>query len=85
MGGLNPATSENDLREYFSQFGQIVDCVIKPDKTSKGGRNFGFVTYHDAHTAHFVATLVHVIGEKRVDCKPAKLNKTPVDSYASDP
>ena len=49
------------------------------------GRGFGFVTYRDSPTAHFVSTLVHIIDGKKVDCKKARPRETPVDPLAADP
>ena len=56
-------------------------CLTILDK----GRGFGFVTYKDHQTANFVATLVHIIDGKKVDCKKAKPRKTAVDPMAADP
>lgn len=43
------------------------------------------MTYKDPPTANFVATLVHIIDGKKVDCKKARPRETPVDPFASDP
>ena len=43
------------------------------------------MTYKDHQTANFVATLVHIIDGKKVDCKKAKPRKTAVDPMAADP
>jgi len=44
IGGLNKETTEESLKEFFSQFGEISECtVIKdPNKISRG---FGFITF----------------------------------------
>lgn len=48
IGGLNWETEEEGLKDYFSQWGTIVDCVImKKDGKSRG---FGFVTYSSAQS-----------------------------------
>lgn len=85
IGGLDPSTTLQTLENYFSQFGKLDDCVIKIHKSSAGRRNFGFVTYRESHTAHFVSTLKHVIDQKRVDCRKAKVKDSPVDNFAKDP
>jgi RNA recognition motif-containing protein len=36
VGNLNYTTTEDTLREYFGQFGQLLDCVVmKEPKTNK--------------------------------------------------
>ncbi|OXB78041.1 UNVERIFIED_CONTAM: hypothetical protein H355_013590, partial [Colinus virginianus] len=35
------------LRSYFSQYGEVVDCVIMKDKTTNQSRGFGFVKFKD--------------------------------------
>lgn len=62
-----------------------MDCVVKPDRSTRGARSFGFVTFKEPHTAHFVSTLVHVIDGKKIDVKKAQRKSTPVDSMVRDP
>jgi len=45
IGGLDYATTNEQLREYFGGFGEIVDSVIMIDKATQKPRGFGFVTY----------------------------------------
>lgn len=45
VGSLNYTTTEETMREYFSKFGEIVDCVIMKETKSGKSRGFGFVTY----------------------------------------
>ena len=35
IGGLSYSTTDDSLREYFCQFGDLVDCVVMKDATSK--------------------------------------------------
>merc|ERR1719427_2011322 len=45
VGGLDrDKTTENDLREYFSTYGTIVDSVVIRDKNTQASKGFGFVT-----------------------------------------
>merc|ERR1719333_79488 len=45
VGGLSPATTEESLVEYFSQFGPVADAkVIRDGEKSKG---FAFVQFLD--------------------------------------
>ncbi|XP_029637368.1 heterogeneous nuclear ribonucleoprotein A3 homolog 2 isoform X7 [Octopus sinensis] len=45
IGGLNYSTTEEGLKSHFEQWGEIVDCVVMRDLTTKRSRGFGFVTY----------------------------------------
>ena len=35
IGGLSYSTTDNSLREYFCQFGDLLDCVVMKDNTTK--------------------------------------------------
>lgn len=41
VGNLNLNTSEDDLRKYFENFGEIEDCVIMRCRESGRSRGFG--------------------------------------------
>ena len=48
VGGLNRRTTEESLKEYFSAWGNIVDCVIMREGKNGPSRGFGFVTFDNA-------------------------------------
>lgn len=50
IGGLAQTTTDEMVRDYFSQYGNIVDCVVMKDRGSQRSRGFGFVQY-DTHAA----------------------------------
>lgn len=35
VGGLSYSTTDESLREYFSRFGELVDCVVMKDPATK--------------------------------------------------
>ncbi|XP_074623833.1 uncharacterized protein LOC141881840 isoform X2 [Acropora palmata] len=45
VGGLNRRTTEESLKDYFSLWGNIVDCVIMREGKNGPSRGFGFVTF----------------------------------------
>ena len=45
VGGLNRRTTEESLKDYFSHWGNIVDCVIMREGKNGPSRGFGFVTF----------------------------------------
>ena len=48
VGGIrDKPITEDDLRAYFSQYGDIKDCVIMTDKTTQKSRGFAFVVFDD--------------------------------------
>jgi RNA recognition motif-containing protein len=45
VGGLPYATTDNELREAFSQAGQVSSAIIIMDKMTGRSKGFGFVEY----------------------------------------
>ena len=43
VGGLSPAVTEDDLREAFEAFGEVLSVNIIKHKVSGESRGFGFV------------------------------------------
>ncbi|XP_028518813.1 heterogeneous nuclear ribonucleoprotein A1 isoform X2 [Exaiptasia diaphana] len=68
IGGLNWETEEEGLKDYFSQWGTIVDCVImKKDGKSRG---FGFVTYSSPQSVDDVLKVRgHVLDGRDIEPK----------------
>ncbi|XP_072929272.1 heterogeneous nuclear ribonucleoprotein A1, A2/B1 homolog [Epargyreus clarus] len=49
IGGLDYRTTETSLKEFYEQWGDIVDVVVMKDPMTKRSRGFGFITYSRAH------------------------------------
>merc|ERR1719452_5015 len=49
IGGLDGRTTDDSLRAYFEQFGEIVDVIVVKDPETKRSRGFGFVTFADSY------------------------------------
>ena len=45
VGGLSWQTSEDSMKEYFAQFGPVVEALVMRDPATKHSRGFGFVTF----------------------------------------
>lgn len=45
VGGLGPSTTEEQLKDYFEQFGLVLDIVIMKFPDSGKSRGFGFITF----------------------------------------
>jgi hypothetical protein len=51
VGGLGPSTTAADLRTFFSRFGELVEAVVVPNRSTGQSRGFGFVSYVSATAA----------------------------------
>ena len=45
IGGLNYKTTDEGLREFYGQWGELTDCVVMKDGQTGKSRGFGFITY----------------------------------------
>uniref|UniRef100_G1L9J9 DAZ-associated protein 1 n=1 Tax=Ailuropoda melanoleuca TaxID=9646 RepID=G1L9J9_AILME len=71
VGGLDWSTTQETLRGYFSQYGEVVDCVIMKDKTTNQSRGFGFVKFKDPNCVGTVlASRPHTLDGRNIDPKP---------------
>lgn len=51
VGNLNFASTEEELKNLFSQYGDVTSVVIIKDKNSGRSRGFGFVEMENADAA----------------------------------
>jgi len=72
IGGLNYSTTDETLNEYFSKFGELVDCVVMKFRDTKRSRGFGFVTYAEIEQVDACQTArPHTIDGTKVETKRA--------------
>merc|ERR1719487_537732 len=64
VGGLNPKTTSEDLREYFSGFGVVADGCVIADAITKESRGFGFVVFQDS-IPEGLFNMQHIIDQRR--------------------
>jgi len=70
VGGLNIETTDDNLRTYFSQYGEISDCVVM--RTDNGmSRCFGFLTFKDPSVIDNILKQKHKLDGKEIDPKRA--------------
>lgn len=71
-GGLTWDTTPDDLREYFSSFGNILDCSIKHDPTTGRSRGFAFLVFDRKEIVEKILSQnEHFVKGRKVDPKPA--------------
>ncbi|KAK8962202.1 Heterogeneous nuclear ribonucleoprotein 1 [Platanthera guangdongensis] len=71
IGGISWDTNEDRLREYFNNFGEVVEAVIMKDRATGRARGFGFVIFSDPAVAENVVTQKHLIDGRMVEAKKA--------------
>lgn len=72
IGGLTSTTTDEMLKEFYSQWGEIVDVIVMKDGATKRSRGFGFVTYADpSGVDKAMANRPHEIDNKVVEPKRA--------------
>lgn len=74
VGGLGRNTTEKEIKDYFSQYGEVESVNIKIDPATRLPRGFAFVVFANAKTIDdLLAAGDHYIGNKKVD--PKKITK----------
>ncbi|CAL8318279.1 unnamed protein product [Lota lota] len=77
VGGLSWDTTKKDLKDYFSKFGEVVDCTLKLDPMTGRSRGFGFVLFKESDSVEKVVTQKdHKLNGKVIDPKKAKAMKS---------
>jgi len=73
IGGLPQTTADETVRDYFAQYGNIIDCVVMKDKESGRSRGFGFVQYDNTDSVEAVIRdyAKHTIDGKWIEAKKA--------------
>lgn len=72
IGGLSFDSNEKSLKDYFSKWGEIVDCVVMRDTVSQRSRGFGFITFKDKDSVDEVQRdRKHKVDSRDVETKRA--------------
>jgi RNA recognition motif-containing protein len=51
VGGLPYSTTDEELKEFFSQIGEVASATVIMDKYTNQGKGFGFVEYTEDENA----------------------------------
>uniref|UniRef100_A0A915IN10 RRM domain-containing protein n=1 Tax=Romanomermis culicivorax TaxID=13658 RepID=A0A915IN10_ROMCU len=72
IGGLSWQTTADSLKQYFSKFGEINECMVVRDPATKRARGFGFITFAQPSSVDAVLSQsVHELDAKKIDPKVA--------------
>ncbi|BGP58030.1 hypothetical protein JCM8202_001732 [Rhodotorula sphaerocarpa] len=71
IGGLNWDTTDDTLKMYFEQFGEVTHCTIMRDAESGRSRGFGFLTFKEPSSVNAVMAREHHLDGKNIDPKRA--------------
>uniref|UniRef100_A0A4W5PV47 RRM domain-containing protein n=1 Tax=Hucho hucho TaxID=62062 RepID=A0A4W5PV47_9TELE len=66
--GLPWKTSEQDLKDYFVTFGEVIMVQVKRDVKTGNSKGFGFVRFTEYETQSKVISQRHMI-DRRCECK----------------
>jgi len=78
VGGLTPDLEDEQIKEYFSKFGNVTECEMPFDKTKNQRKNFCFITFEREETMkELLKSPKQKIGDIEVDVKRA----TPKSGY----
>lgn len=75
VGGLSRDTKDESLREYFEKFGEMTDCVVIRDSTTKESRGFGYVTFQDYKVTKKVLEAKRTDGPHMIDGKEVEVKR----------
>ncbi|XP_010890077.1 TAR DNA binding protein, like isoform X1 [Esox lucius] len=67
--GLPWKTSEQDLKDYFATFGEVIMVQVKRDVKTGNSKGFGFVRFTEYETQSKVISQRHMIDGRWCDCK----------------
>ena len=72
VGGLGPSTTAADLRTFFSRFGELVEAIVVPNRSTGQSRGFGFVSYQSSAAAD---EAIKGMNGVELDGHPLKVNR----------
>ena len=76
VGGLTPEITDEDIKNYFGQYGTIVEVQAPFDKTKNQRRSYCFVTFDSKEVVYkLLKTPKQTINGKEIDVKKVKVNQ----------
>ncbi|KDR71028.1 hypothetical protein GALMADRAFT_254178 [Galerina marginata CBS 339.88] len=72
IGGLAGSVTSESMREFFSQFGKVIDSTVMLDRETGRSKGFGFVSFEDTNVQSFLGFGNLEIDGKLIDVKLAQ-------------
>ncbi|KAF8876001.1 hypothetical protein BD779DRAFT_1475837 [Infundibulicybe gibba] len=72
IGGLAGSVTSESMREFFSQFGKVIDSTVMLDRETGRSKGFGFVSFEDTNVQPFLGFGNLEIDGKLIDVKLAQ-------------
>ncbi|CAL1685548.1 unnamed protein product [Lasius platythorax] len=78
VGGLTPEITDDDIKNHFGQYGNIVELQAPFDKVKNQRKGFCFITFDSKDVVYkLLKTPKQTINGKEVDVKKVKVNPDP--------
>ncbi|KAJ7928610.1 hypothetical protein B0H13DRAFT_1968165 [Mycena leptocephala] len=71
VGNLSWNTTDDSLKNAFSEFGNVVDSIVMKDRETGRSRGFGFVTFNSAEEAD---AAINGLNDQDLDGRRLKVN-----------
>ncbi|XP_077105823.1 TAR DNA-binding protein 43 [Ranitomeya variabilis] len=81
--GLPWKTTEQDLKDYFSTYGEVIMVQVKKDAKTGQSKGFGFVRFTEYETQVKVMSQRHMIDGRWCDCKLPNSKQSPDEPMRS--
>lgn len=72
VGGVSQETTDQEFKDYFAQFGRVVDATLMMDKDTGRPRGFGFVTFENEAGVEACINVPLEIHGKPIEVKKAQ-------------
>jgi RNA-binding protein Musashi len=72
VGGVSQECTDSEFKEFFEQFGRVLDATLMMDKDTGRPRGFGFVTFDSDAAVDRVLAQDHEIHNKWIEVKRAE-------------
>ncbi|KAL4926629.1 RNA recognition motif domain-containing protein [Aspergillus undulatus] len=72
VGNLSWSTTDDSLRNVFSEFGVVTDAIVLKDRETGRSRGFGFVTFDSTEAAD---AAINALNEQELDGRKIRVNQ----------